>query len=180
MGAHEHNSANLESNMDSPAENDTNAPEPVRIAPARTCPPDIRPQSMTYDLNAQAAQKLACFGQRDCFYELIGVVMYAKDCHFFADVRQPGDGQWLRYDGLSNEGIGVPIQPPRGVVYLSGMRFYPNIVAYRLLPSDQVMPPLSRFACLFVLKVRLHQFDRITLMQKVVREALLGLLLRLT
>ena len=49
-------------------------------------------------------------------YRLVGVLMYARGYHFFADVLNPREQRWLRYDGCVAGGVGQPVEPTGGAM----------------------------------------------------------------
>ena len=63
-------------------------------------------------------------------YRLIGLLMYRKGYHFIADVLDPCEVCWLRYDGMDANGVGQPIECTGGAVRHRGGRYYPTMAVY--------------------------------------------------
>jgi hypothetical protein len=87
--------------------------------------PDRRPRGLTYNLRADTLKRLAVDGA-DASYKLVGVLMYKHCVHFHADVLDPCEGQWLRYDGMDEDGVGQPLPSPQG----ADGDYYPVLVMY--------------------------------------------------
>ena len=68
--------------------------------PAAALPYDLRPSA--------EPRRLVIGGSVQGSYRLVGVLMYAKGYHFFADVIDPRERRWLRYDGRVAGGVGQP------------------------------------------------------------------------
>ena len=63
-------------------------------------------------------------------YRLVGVLLYSHRYHFIADVYDPHELRWLRYDANFNGGIGVTIEPPSGRPEHKGHSYYAVALAY--------------------------------------------------
>ena len=63
-------------------------------------------------------------------YRLVGTLMYARGYHFFADVLDPREWRWLRYDGMVADGVAQPVTPTGGAMWHRGKRYYPTCVVY--------------------------------------------------
>ena len=63
-------------------------------------------------------------------YRLVGMLMYAKGYHFFADVIDPRERRWLRYDGMVAGGVGQPVVPTGGATMHDDHRYYPTLAVY--------------------------------------------------
>ena len=55
---------------------------------------------------------------------------YAHDYHYIAEVRDPDEAGWLRYDANYHGGIGVPVPPPTGRCEHDGHAYYAIALAY--------------------------------------------------
>ena len=97
-------------------------------------------------LNASAHHHLTLEGSVVVTYRLIGVV-YHMPGHFIADVDVSPQGsdrqQWVRYDGLANEGRAEPVPPPHGCTTYGNptTRCAPHVAVYgrtNVLPSNTV------------------------------------------
>lgn len=64
------------------------------------------------------------------YYRLVGLLMYSKGHHFFADVLDPREHSWLRFDGMVASGAGLPVKSMGRAVMLRGKRYYPTLVVY--------------------------------------------------
>ena len=53
-----------------------------------------------------------------------------KGCHYMADVFDPREQCWLRYDGMDADGVGQPVRCTGGAVRHRGGRYYPIMVVY--------------------------------------------------
>ena len=66
--------------------------------------------------------------------------MYSKGFHFFADVRDPGDGLWWRYDALSEGGEAARTTAPSGTTtHTTGgatRQYFPVLLVYVRTPAS--------------------------------------------
>ena len=60
------------------------------------------------------------------------MLMYAKGYHFVADVLDPRERRWLRYDGMVHSGVGQPVEPTGGAMMhgVPRKRYYPTLAVY--------------------------------------------------
>ena len=67
------------------------------------------------------------------------MLMYAKGYHFVADVLDPRERRWLRYDGMvhslsdcPHSGVGQPVEPTGGAMMhgVPRKRYYPTLAVY--------------------------------------------------
>ena len=95
--------------------------------------PDALPHDRPYHLRPTEARELPLHGAT---YRLVGVLLYAHNYHYIADVHDPVDASWVRYDANANGGIGTPVAPPVGLTHHHGHVYYPIALAYvRVAPS---------------------------------------------
>ena len=92
--------------------------------------PDDPPAGMPYALRPSEVRTLSFGGKVHGHYRLIGVLMYRKGYHFLADVFDPRERLWLRYDGMHMHGAGQPIEMRGGAVRHVGKRYYPTLAVY--------------------------------------------------
>ena len=89
------------------------------------------PAGLPYDLRPSAAPRpLVIGGAVQGSYRLVGMLMHAKGYHFFADVIDPRERRWLRYDGMVAGGVGQPVVPTGGATMHGGHRYYPTLAVY--------------------------------------------------
>ena len=89
------------------------------------------PAGLPYDLRPSAAPRpLVIGGAVQGSYRLVGMLMYAKGYHFFADVIDPRERRWLRYDGMVAGGVGQPVVPTGGATMHDDHRYYPTLAVY--------------------------------------------------
>ena len=60
----------------------------------------------------------------------MGVLFYSHNYHYIADVYDPFEERWIRYDAISNGGIGVAVAPPTGRLDHRDHAYYPVALAY--------------------------------------------------
>ena len=70
------------------------------------------------------------FGEARAAYQLIGVIMYAKNYHWISDVLDKTEKRWLRYDGIDADGVGQPTAAPHGAVRHKSTRYFPYTAVY--------------------------------------------------
>ena len=92
--------------------------------------PDDPPVGLPYDLLPAAVRTLVVGGVVQWSYRLVSILMYAKGYHFFADVLDPRERRWLRYDGLVADGVGQPVEPTGGAMRHGQRRYYPTLAVY--------------------------------------------------
>ena len=93
--------------------------------------PDAPPSDLHYLLRPTEMRDLSIGGQLIGKYMLVALIMYAKGYHYFADVLDPHERRWLRYDGLLAQGVGQPIAPTAGAqIDRGGTRWYPILAVY--------------------------------------------------
>jgi len=93
--------------------------------------PGEPPADLPYDLRPSAEpRQLVIGGSVQGSYRLVGVLMYAKGYHFFADVIDPRERRWLRYDGRVAGGVGQPVVPTGGATIHGKDRYYPTLAVY--------------------------------------------------
>ena len=91
---------------------------------------------MQYNLRATETHELTVNEDGHGLYKLVGVLMYKRGSHFMADVLDPREECWLRYDGMCANGVGQPIPTPSGAVWHASIpegkesRFYPILTVY--------------------------------------------------
>ena len=56
--------------------------------------------------------------------------MFQKGVHFIADVYDPREAKWLRFDGMNAGGRGMPIEPSAGRITHNGGRYFPVVAVY--------------------------------------------------
>eukprot|EP00966_Prymnesium_polylepis_P108201 2505048-Prymnesium_polylepis.1 len=112
--------------------------------------PDDPPRGLAYDLQSSTSQELVLFARGTvAYYRLVAVIMYAKNYHFFADVRDPRHDGWFRFDGMEADGVGQPINPPSGrvrhrhrvYVPICAMYLQTNSAPQQEPPQPQPSPP---------------------------------------
>ena len=54
--------------------------------------PDLPPRTLQFDLRPDKEQVLSVCGKAIASFQLVGMILYAKDYHYIADVRDPRDG----------------------------------------------------------------------------------------
>lgn len=68
-------------------------------------------------------------------YRLVGVLLFSRAArHFVADVHDPYEATWLRYDANANAAVGTRVAPPSGRVQHEGATYYPLLLAYVRMP----------------------------------------------
>jgi hypothetical protein len=92
--------------------------------------PDNPPPALPYKLRPSEVRTLSFEGEDHGRYRLIGLLMYRKGYHFIADVLDPCEVCWLRYDGMDANGVGQPIECTGGAVRHRGGRYYPTMAVY--------------------------------------------------
>ena len=92
--------------------------------------PDDAPPSTHYALKPDEHRTLFAPDGAVSQYVLVGVLFYRRDYHFFADVCDPSERRWLRYDGMVADGVGQPTPPPGGATQQAGARYYPTALVY--------------------------------------------------
>ena len=92
--------------------------------------PDDPPPALPYLLRPSEVRTLSFDGKEHGRYRLIGLLMYRKRCHFLADVFDPREQCWLRYDGMDADGVGQPVRCTGGAVRHRGGRYYPIMAVY--------------------------------------------------
>ena len=88
--------------------------------PAAALPYDLRPSAEPRPLDIG--------GTVQGSYRLVGVLMYATRYHFFADVIDPRERRWLRYDGRVAGGVGQPTM--HGKPGEPRRYYYPTLAVY--------------------------------------------------
>ena len=89
--------------------------------------PDAPAPDRPYDLRPSEVRQMPL---HSASYRLVGVLFYAHKYHYIADVHDPFEERWVRYDANFNGGIGVAIQPPVGRARHEGCDYYPIALAY--------------------------------------------------
>ena len=93
--------------------------------------PDDPPRGLPYNLQPNCSPRpLVVGGVTHSSYQLVGMLMYSKGYHFFADVLDPCERRWLRYDGAVAGGVGQSIEPTGRAMRHGGRTYYPTIVMY--------------------------------------------------
>ena len=110
--------------------------------------PGNPPPSLQYSLQPRASHRLQLHG-REFSYRLIGLIMYQLDVHFVADVYDPCEARWLRFDGMEAGGRATPIEPTEGRMTHRGGRYFPVLAVYvcEQQPSGQAPQPVAMARC---------------------------------
>ena len=97
--------------------------------------PDLPPRTLQFDLRPDKEQALIVCGKAIASFQLVGMVLYAKDYHYIADVRDPRIGAgWLRIDSNDADGVGQATAPASNRIKHKNRIYYPVVAAYVRVP----------------------------------------------
>lgn len=112
-------------------------PAALHLAQRELLPPAASTCAEHYSLRPHDLHTLSWLAEAPA-YRLVAVLYYQRNTHFIADVLDPRDDCWLRFDGMDPRyhGRGVPVAAPTGRTSHLGGSYFRVVVVYVLNHPD--------------------------------------------